>query len=207
MKKFTLLILVSASIFSYFYLRKKHDWPVKNSPSSARAVVAFGDSLTFGKGAEKNESYPAILESKLGITIKNMGKNGETTTSALKKIERVKAEEPDLVLITLGGNDLMRKLPSSETISNLEKIFTELQDLGALVVYLAIKPPLSSSKWVSSIEDVCEKHGVLYVPTIMKGLWTKPSLMSDTIHPNSRGYKIIAQRVLTILNGHVILEK
>ncbi|MCX6117365.1 MAG: GDSL-type esterase/lipase family protein [Proteobacteria bacterium] len=163
--------------------------------SSWKKGVAFGDSLTAGQGAKsQNGTYPAQLELLTGFKIVNLGKNGDTTSSAKKRLSMVLAEKPDFVIITLGGNDLRQKIRTNETVQNLEFIFREIQSVGAGVVYLSINPPMVSSEWNAELKRVVHANGVLWVDDVMKDLWTNSDLMSDVIHPNEKGYAIIAER-------------
>lgn len=159
-------------------------------------VVAFGDSLTAGHGASSAAgSYPAQLGARMGLEIVNLGQNGETTTSARVRLAEVKAQNPDFVLITLGGNDLRQRLDLSETVSNLEAIFRELQETGAGVVYLSINPPMVGDNWIMAIRDVVRSSGVLWVDDVMQDLWGNEEFMADAFHPNDKGYAKIAERV------------
>jgi lysophospholipase L1-like esterase len=166
-----------------------------DSPDGKK-VVAFGDSLTAGYGATAGTgSYPAQLAALMGLEIVNLGKDGETTSSAKARLAEVKAQNPDFVLVTLGGNDLRQRMDLAETISNLESIFRELQDMGAGVVYLSVNPPLVGDNWSMAIEGVARASGVLWVDDVMKDLWGNAELMSDAVHPNDKGYGLIAGRV------------
>jgi len=179
-----------------------NDWPIKNDRPAGDVLVALGDSLTYGQGAGLNESYPEHLAELVGRPVINEGVNGNTTADALRRIKSITAKKPAIVFITLGGNDILRRLPVETTRDNLQQIFRKLHATGAMVVYGAVNPPLISGKRTKAIKELCRKEGVLYIESIMQGLWNDTELMSDTIHPNGDGYRILAERFHTRIAGH-----
>jgi lysophospholipase L1-like esterase len=197
MKKALTTIALLGVVAWILYLQggSRGSWPVVNEAQAGKTIVAFGDSLTSGYGADAEKSYPKQLEGLIGHPVLNLGKNGETTTSALTRLDEVIAQKPNYVLITLGGNDLRQRTPLDETVTNLETIFTRLQEAGAMVVYLSIHPPLIGDNWIMAIEDVCRRKGVLWVDRIMRELWEDSSRMADSVHPNAEGYGVIAGQV------------
>ena len=166
-----------------------------NAQPSGETIVCFGDSLTFGTGAGPDESYPSRLASLLGREVINAGVPGNTTANALKRLDRdVLALNPRVVLITLGGNDLMRDLPRADAFENLEAIVRKIHRQGALVVVGGIDVPLFDRGFDDGYEDLQDSTGCLLIPNVLKGLIGKHNLMSDRIHPNGEGYKIMARR-------------
>jgi len=195
MNKLILLTVALTGVLFWLSSGPDIDWPVTNAPPREGLIVAFGDSLTRGKGAEPGRTYPEQLAGMLGLPIENLGVNGQTTRGGLDALKALVKKTPAVVIITLGGNDIIRKHPRESTFSNLEQIFRLLTGCGAMVVYAAIEPPFVSDKWVKGIRDICRNHGVLYVPDVMDGMWLDQDLMSDAIHPNSKGYELLARRV------------
>lgn len=166
-----------------------------NARPSGETIVCFGDSLTFGTGAGPDESYPSRLASLIGSEVINSGVPGNTTADALKRLEQdVLAHNPRIVLITLGGNDLMRDVPRDEAFENLEAIVRHIHQQGALVVVGGIDVPLFDRGFDEAYEDLQRSTGCLLIPNVLKGLIGKHRLMSDRIHPNGDGYKIIARQ-------------
>ena len=95
-------------------------------------IVAFGDSLTYGTGAAENESYPAVLAQLTGRNVVRSGVPGEITAQALQRLPGVLGEhKPKLVIVCLGGNDMLRKVSEAETIANLRAIVRKVKDSGA----------------------------------------------------------------------------
>ena len=91
--------------------------------------------------------------------------------------------------MTLGGNDILRKLPVRRSLESLREIFERLHVIGVMIVYVSLRPPLFGSELSLKIEELCEELGVFYVPNVMGEVWGNPALMSDQIHPNSEGLR------------------
>lgn len=172
-------------------------------PPGAGPIVCFGDSLTRGHGAEPEESYPAVLARLLGRDVLNRGRDGETSESALERLDDVLSLSPSIVIITIGGNDVLRRLPNADTVGSLRKIFERTLAVHAMVVFLAIHPPFISDERMNKVKDLCRELGVLYVDSVMDGMWRNRKVMSDDIHPNAAGYRIMAERVRDALGGRL----
>lgn len=178
------------------------DGKVTNYPFTKEGtIVAFGDSLVAGVGAPAAENFVARLAVMLGEPIVNLGVAGNTTRDGLARLDAVKAENPRLVLVLLGGNDFLRKLPAEETFANLRKIILEIQKEGAVVVLLGVRGGLLTDGYEKEYRKLAKTTGSLYVPDVLDGLFGKTEYMSDSIHPNSAGYKIIAERVYAVVKG------
>ncbi|AXA33909.1 arylesterase [Francisella adeliensis] len=205
MKK--LLILAIIAVFSYFahsyFTGSNNNWKIINAKPSGKTIVAFGDSLTAGYGVSKTDNYPAQLSKLIGKPIINMGISGETTSEALARVDSVVAKDPKLVLITLGGNDLKKKIPAQEVFANLKKIVEILHKQGALVVILGIDIPYFSSDYADDYIQFAKDNGCLLVPNILYGLFGHSNLMVDSVHPNAKGYKIIANEIYPIIEGYL----
>ncbi len=194
MKK--ILILLGVCVILVVIYRTTVYSPVPtNAQPSGETIVCFGDSLTFGTGAGPDESYPSKLALLIGSEVINSGVPGNTTADALERLGRdVLGHNPRIVLITLGGNDLMRDVPRDEAFANLEAIVSRIHKQGALVVVGGIDVPLFDRGFDDAYEDLQQSTGCLLIPNVLKGLIGKHNLMSDRIHPNSEGYKIMARR-------------
>jgi acyl-CoA thioesterase-1 len=176
-------------------------WPsqygrVTNLDSRATTVVAFGDSLTSGYGAGAGEDYPSRLATLVGTTVENAGVSGDTTEAALARIdEDVLARQPRIVIVGLGGNDFLRRMPITETEANLRTIVRKIQTSGAMVVLLGFDFPGFGPDYADMYEDVAADEGCLLIPDMLDGILNTPSLKSDEIHPNAAGYQLMAERV------------
>lgn len=190
-----LIVLVVCLILVFIYQTFLHTPPVTNSTPSGETIICFGDSLTFGTGAGSGQSYPSRLSSLIGLDVINAGVPGDRTADALKRLDRdVLAHNPRLVLITLGGNDLMHDVPRDEAFNNLEEIVRKIHRQGALVVVGGINVPLVDRGFDEAYRELQRETGCLLIPNVLKGLIGKHDLMADQIHPNGNGYQIMAQR-------------
>lgn len=172
-------------------------------PKQAK-VIALGDSLTFGYGASKGQDYPSILANLTGWRIDNMGVNGDTTDNVLKRFEAVIAKKPKLVLLGVGGNDVLRKVASAHTESNLSLIIKTLQEHKIAVVLIA-QPHLSVSALFGKASDnpIYKKVGKELSVPVFEQAWSdilsNEALKSDKIHANDLGYHKFAEQLFVFL--------
>jgi len=176
-------------------------WPsslskVTNLRSSGKGLIAFGDSLTAGFGAPAGEDYPTRLSGLIGETVLNAGVSGDTTESALARLDSdVLSQSPRIVIVGLGGNDFLRGVPIATTEQNLHTIVRRIEAAGAMVVLLGYRFPSISANYERLYQSVAKSDGCLLVPNVLAGILRDSSLKSDEIHPNGRGYALIAERV------------
>ncbi|WP_304679121.1 arylesterase [Neisseria polysaccharea] len=168
-------------------------------------VLALGDSLTFGYGANPGESYPAQLQKLTGWNIVNGGVSGDTSAQALSRLPALLARKPKLVIVGIGGNDFLRKVPEEQTRANIAKIIETVQKenipavlvgvphitLGALFGHLSDHP---------LYEDLSEEYGI----PLFGGAWAEilgdNNLKSDQIHANGKGYRRFAEKLSDFLH-------
>lgn len=186
--------IVLAAILAWFL------WPsglgnVRNLDSGGTGVIAFGDSLTAGYGAAPGEDYPSRLSTIAGVTVQNAGVSGDTTESALSRLDEVIARNPRIVIVGLGGNDFLRRVDLSTTEANLRTIVRRIQTAGAMVVLLGFRFPSLSGNYEDMYERVADEERALLVEGTLKGILNNPALKSDEIHPNARGYELMATRI------------
>lgn len=163
-------------------------------------VVAFGDSLTSGKGAAENDHYPAALSALTGYTVINAGLSGEVTASGLERLPSVlKKYQPDLVILCHGGNDMLRKQNRDETVANLSAMIVMIKQAGADVILIGVPEPGIFVNTASFYDDLARSHGIPYEGEIVSQVLGDASLKSDFIHPNAYGYRRIAESVASLL--------
>lgn len=174
-------------------------------------IIAFGDSLTAGYGVELSESYPSILETKLQeanfqAKVINMGVSGETTSMALERITFIKEQMPDVVLLGIGANDMLRALPPEEAKKNIETIIKSFQEAGIPVVLLGMKSVATNgSAYRESFDGLyptlAKEYDIPLVPFFLEDVVLNPTRnISDGIHPNKVGYEIIVEKnILPVL--------
>jgi acyl-CoA thioesterase I len=170
---------------------------VRNLESSGTAIIAFGDSLTSGVGGGPGADYPSALSALTSISIINAGVSGDTTESALQRVDAdVLSSNPRIVIIGLGGNDFLRGVPIASTEANLREITRRIQSAGAMAVILGFRfPSLRGGNYDDMYERVAEENGALLIPDLLDGILSNPSMKSDAIHPNGAGYRLMAERV------------
>lgn len=169
---------------------------IANLNSTGSTIVAFGDSITYGYGVSPSETYPALLSEALGLEVVNAGRNGDTTASALQRLDRdVLETDPRIVIVELGGNDFLNKVPREETLANLDRIVAQCIDAGAMVILVHIQLGFFGDEYLEGYEAIAERYGALLVPDVMDGIFGRPSMMADQIHPNAEGQRVIARRI------------
>lgn len=177
-----------------------NDGPAKNVPLRATGpILFFGDSLVEGVGATPGHDLPALLAKDLGEPVLNYGAAGDTTRQGLVRVRGAIAEHPRLVLILLGGNDFLQKVPRDETFANLKSIITTFQSDGAAVVMIGVRSGIVGGGADDRYEALAEETESAYLEDALKGVFGDPALMSDAIHPNDRGYEKIAARLTPVL--------
>ncbi len=165
-------------------------------------ILAFGDSLTYGTGADHHtESYPAVLATLSDRKIINAGVPGEVSREGLLRIRTLlEQHQPDLVLLCHGGNDLIRKLGGEQLQQNLVQMIEAIRESGAQVVMLAVPKPGVFLKAAPVYSEVAEQLQVPLENNIIADIESENTLKSDAIHPNAKGYRLLAERVHELLS-------
>ena len=170
-----------------------------------RRILAFGDSLFAGYGVGTENSYPAKLEAALrarGIDarIVNAGVSGDTSGAGRQRLPFVldKQENIDLVILELGGNDLLRGIPPSETRANFEAMLGELRDRGIPVLLMGMRaPPNYGPEFQRDFDalygDLAQEYGAELIPFWLETVYQRPELFQDDrIHPTEEGLQVLA---------------
>ncbi len=187
------ILTVVISISIYFFLKSPS---IINYPPKNQTIVAYGDSLVQGLGSTEDSDFVSLLSRKIKRNIINLGISGNTTAQGLERIDEVVSNNPGTVIVLLGGNDYLRKIPQEETFSNLRKIITTLQSKGIMVVLLGVRGGLLVDKFNSDFKSLADETGVIFIPNVLDGLIGDSRYMSsDGIHPNDLGYQKIAEKV------------
>ena len=164
--------------------------------SEGAVVLAFGDSLTHGTGASEDESYPVQLESLIGRRVVRAGVPGEVTAQALARLPGALEEHaPRLLVLCIGGNDFLRRLGNAQAERNVRAMVKLARDSGVDVVLLGTPEPGLTVSPPAFYEAIAEEFGVPYEGGVIGEVLRDASLKSDPIHPNARGYRIIAERI------------
>lgn len=163
-------------------------------------IVAFGDSLTYGTGAKAEESYPAVLEQLIGRTVVRAGVPGEVTAGGLSRLPGVLDEHrPRLVIVCLGGNDMLRKGSPADIEANLREILKIIKVRGADAVLVGVPAPGLITSAPKFYEKLAQEFGIPYESKIVTSVLYRPELKSDYIHPNAAGYRQMAEALAGLL--------
>jgi acyl-CoA thioesterase-1 len=171
-------------------------------------VLALGDSLTQGAGVTLEQAWPDLLAHKTGWVVVNGGVNGDTSEEALLRLPGLLDEHnPVLVLVTLGGNDMLRHLPEQQTIANLERIITLIKAHGAKAVLLATPSPSPMRAVFQDLaapdfyRKVAEAQHVPLIEDAIAVVLSDPKLKGDALHPNPEGHARLAEKIFRELQS------
>ena len=179
---------------------------LKNLPLQNNDICCFGDSLVYGTGTSdpEKESYPSILENMIGRPVYNWGTPGDTTAQALSKCSHFESQKFGIVIVTIGGNDILQRVRWEETEKNLRFIFQKIQESGAVVAFTGVTGPLNPTR-NKLYKKICQQEGVHYISEILDGITDDPTLRADEVHPNAQGYRIMADRISESLRANNLL--
>lgn len=168
--------------------------------NSHDVIVAFGDSLTHGTGASTSDAYPAVLAALTGRTVINAGVPGDTTSSGLERLPAVLDEyKPRLVLLCLGGNDMLRKQPDAATENNLRLLVKTIRASGAEVVLISVPEPKLFGGTPDFYSRLAEDLKLPLEQDVFNEVLKDNRLKSDPIHANAAGYRVVAERLAEFL--------
>lgn len=168
--------------------------------AAGEAILAFGDSLTWGTGAAENESYPAVLSTLIGRTVVRDGVPGEVTAEGLARLEgSLDEHRPKLVIVCLGGNDMLRQVPDAEIAANLRRIVQRVRESGAAVVLVGVPRPQLLGAPPGFYDAIASEFGIPYERAALKDILYDRALKSDPIHPNAQGYRKLAEAIAALL--------
>jgi acyl-CoA thioesterase-1 len=179
-------------------------------PDGRPVIVAFGDSLTAGYGADAGESYPDYLEKDLNASgyhyqVVNQGISGNTTKDGLDRLQDALSLKPVLVIVAFGGNDGLRGLPIANTRENLDHIVSTVLQSGAKVVLGGITlPPNYGADYIRQFNQtyalLAAKYHVPMLPFLLRDVYgVAGSMQADGIHATDQGNAQVAKNLLPLV--------
>lgn len=197
-----LIVVCLGSVALVIFYKNARSAASCGTTSPKPTIMAFGDSLVEGYGAPQGGDFVTKLSERIGVPIKNLGKNGDTTEQGLARAQMI-SDRPDIVIVLLGGNDALQKVPKENTKENLSRIielFQSYQSKRIHVVLVGVIGGFPSDPYAQMFKDLAKEHNVTLVPNILSGIFGNKEYMSDQVHPNAAGYEKIAERLTPILN-------
>lgn len=164
-------------------------------------ILAFGDSLTFGTGANTAESYPAVLAELTGRRVINAGMPGELSSDGAQRLDALlDHEQPQLLILCHGGNDLLRKVDPRQTREQLRNMIMAAKQRGIDVVLIGVpEPKLFNRHSAPYYAELAEEFHLPLEADVLARIEGDNSLKSDGVHPNAEGYRQLAQAVYAVL--------
>ena len=169
-------------------------------------ILVLGDSLTSGYGLPAGQAFPPRLERALAakghaVELINAGVAGDTTAGGLARLDWALGDDPNIVIVALGGNDGLRGLDPASTYDNLTGILSRLgaKDIPVLLIGMLAPPNLGAdygAAFNAVFPRLAKKHRVALYPFFLDGVATRPALnQADGIHPNARGVEVMVDRI------------
>ena len=183
---------------------------VPDARAEAPRLLVLGDSLVAGYGLPPGQSFPDRLQLDLAaegaeVSVINAGVSGDTTAGGLARLDWSLADNPDAVIIVLGGNDMLRGLPPEGTKANLEAIIGRLRGKGVEVLLAGMMAPRNmGAEYVAAFDAIypalAASHDIEFYPFFLDGVALDPALnLDDGLHPNRRGIAEISRRILPVV--------
>lgn len=176
------------------------------------SVLAFGDSVTSGYGVSKPQSYPSQLAMMTDWNISNAGVSGDTALKAKQRIAGALAQyQPKLVLIELGGNDFLQRRRPEAVKQDLREIIQAVKQTDAIPVLVAV-PALSPLAVIGMPSDspiyqeLADEEQIVLIKSVFSMILGNSELRADQIHPNAKGYQLLAEAVAEQLRESGLLE-
>ena len=188
----------------------KVDLPAIPVMGPERRILAFGDSLFAGYGLKDGESYPARLEAALRVKgvnakITNAGVSGDTSAAGAQRLAftlDAQKEKPDLFILELGGNDLLRGISPDQTKANIGQMLAELKKRGIPVLVRGMRSPPNygpeyQAQFDALYRDLAKEYGASLIPFWLEDIYREPDLFqNDNIHPTAQGIERLVAATL-----------
>lgn len=191
--------------------------PAKASAQREKLILAFGDSLTAGYQLKPGQSFPAQLEAALrkegcAVRVHNAGVSGDTTAQGKARLPWVLSSlkaKPDLAIVALGANDMLRGQPPATAKANLDAILTELNKRGIPVIVAGMLAapnlgPAYAKEYNAIFPALAKKHDATLYPFFTNGVTAQPKyLLADGMHPNPAGVGVMVKGILPTVRAQL----
>lgn len=180
-------------------------------------IMVLGDSLVAGHGLPQGQAFPDILQAHLhqaghDVELLNAGVSGDTTAGGLARLDWSLADNPDRMIIVLGGNDLLRGLDPAATRANLAAIIDRLRAADIPVLLAGMQAPRNlgqeyAAEFDQSYRVLGARDGVVFYPFFLDGVALEPAMnQPDGMHPNLAGVTEITRRIRPYVEQLIRLE-
>jgi len=192
---------IGALLAALFFLASGCSQQSRLAPLPADAVLlAFGDSLTYGIGANEEESYPAQLARLAGRKVVREGVPGEVSAAGLARLPAaLDAHRPRLLLLCHGGNDFLRRLPKEKAADNVRAMIRLARDRGIDVLLIGTPEPGITMTPAAFYGEIAKDFRIPYEGDVLGKILRDNGLKADQVHPNAKGYLLMAERVAELL--------
>ena len=170
--------------------------------AAGETILAFGDSLTEGRGVNPAQSYPSVLAQLSGHPVINGGVSGELSRAGRARLPGLLAEHrPALVILLEGGNDILRGSGEGALKANLAAMIEAVQGSGAQVLLVAVPRKSLFADGAPLYGELAEQYGLVLDNDSLGELLRTPGLKSDAVHLNAQGYGALAERLHRLLQA------
>ena len=177
----------------------------QTAPEKAKRILFLGDSLTDGYGIERDRSYPGLIAKRiakqnLNYSVHNAGVSGDTSAGGLRRIDWLLRNKVDILVLALGANDGLRGFNPEATKSNLLAIIAKAKkanpEVKILLAGMLVPPNMGKTyaeRFAAVYPEIAQQTNATLHPFLLEGVAANPELnLQDGIHPNEKGYRIIA---------------
>ncbi len=170
--------------------------------SDDAVILAYGDSLTYGTGANKEESYPSVLENTINRKVINAGVPGELSVQGLKRLPKfLEKYQPDLLILCHGGNDILQKHDLAKAETNIRQMISLAENKNIPVILLGVPKPGLFLNDADLYTNIAENTDVTFIPNLIADILSDASMKSDSVHPNNTGYSKMASTLVNTLRN------
>ena len=169
-------------------------------------IMLYGDSLMAGYGLNQNENLSSALAAKFSleetaVLIINASVSGNTTSNGLARLDWSLGESPNIVILCLGANDMLRGIDPKYIKENLNTMISKINESGSKVILAGMRSPKSmggiyQQRFDQMYREIAEEHDLTFMPFLLEGIaLEKKYLQNDDKHPNALGIQVMANNL------------